>query len=79
MRRTPRRLTASKEEKVAKKIGNELTDFTLDLESVGMYLAEQPQIIYSRAIEVLEATEYNHEVKKYDNNFKEYSDDNNTF
>ena len=53
------RLSASKEEKVAVTIGKLLADFTLDLEAVGKYLAtSQPYVIYARALEVLEATEY---------------------
>lgn len=64
MRRT--RLQTSKEEKVAVSIGKLLSDFTLDLEAIGRYLATaQPYIIYARALEVLEATEYNKEVAEY--------------
>ena len=57
---------ASKEEKVATAIGKLLADFTLDLEAVGKYLAtSQPFVIYARAVEVLEATEYNKTVEEY--------------
>lgn len=57
---------ASKEEKVATVIGKLLADFTLDLEAVGKYLAtSQPFVIYARAVEVLEATEYNKTVDEY--------------
>ena len=60
------RLTASKEEKTAIAIGKLLSDFNLDLEAVGMYMATaQPYIIYARAVEVLEATEYNKTVAEY--------------
>lgn len=72
--RRAKRLPISQEEKVAKKIGKELSDFTLDLEAVGRYLSDQPHIIYSRAIEVLEATEYNR-TNKYDTDWNEYKDD----
>lgn len=58
---------------MAEKIGDQLTDFTLDLEAVGMYLSKQPYIIYSRAIEVLEATEYN-KTNEYNDKWKEYND-----
>ena len=68
-----RQLPKSTEEKVAEKIGDQLTDFTLDLEAVGMYLSKQPYIIYSRAIEVLEATEYN-KTNEYNDKWKEYND-----
>ena len=52
----------TKEEKIATKIGKELSDFTLDLDAVGFYLARaQPYVILRRAIEVLESAEYNRE------------------
>lgn len=60
------KLQASKEEKVAVTIGKLLSDFSLDLEAVGKYLAtSNPYVIYNRAIEVLEATEYNKDVAEY--------------
>ena len=60
------RLGISKEEKVATSIGRLLSDFSLDLEAVGRYLAvAQPHVIYVRALEVLEATEYNKTVAEY--------------
>lgn len=60
------RLGISKEEKVAVSIGRLLSDFSLDLEAVGKYLAvAQPHVIYVRALEVLEATEYNKTVAEY--------------
>lgn len=60
------KLQTSKEEKVAITIGKLLADFTLDLEAVGKYLATaNPYIIYTRTLEVLEATEYNKEVAEY--------------
>lgn len=55
-----RRASITKEEKIAAKIGKELSDFTLDLDSIGFYLAmSQPYTILRRAIEVLDAAEYN--------------------
>lgn len=60
------RLNTSKEEKVANTIGKLLSDFSLDLEAVGKYLAiAQPHVVYVRALEVLEATEYNKTVQEY--------------
>lgn len=60
------RLGISREEKVALSIGRLLSDFSLDLEAVGKYLAtSQPYVIYARALEVLEATEYNKTVQEY--------------
>jgi hypothetical protein len=59
-------LGISKEEKVAVSIGRLLSDFSLDLEAIGKYLAiSQPYVIYARVLEVLEATEYNKEVSEY--------------
>jgi len=56
----------SKEEKVATTIGRLLSDFSLDLEAVGKYMATaNPYVIYARALEVLESTQYNKEVAEY--------------
>lgn len=61
-----RTLPTSNEEKVAVRIGKLLSDFTLDLEAVGKYLATaNPHIIYARTLTVLEATEYNKTVSEY--------------
>jgi hypothetical protein len=71
-----RRLAVSKEEKVALTIGRLLSDFTLDLEAVGKYLAvAQPYVVYARALEVLEATEYNKQVAEYREIGKYYGND----
>jgi len=60
------KLGISKEEKVALSIGKLLSDFSLDLEAVGKYMAvSNPHVIYTRALEVLEATEYNKTVAEY--------------
>jgi hypothetical protein len=70
------RLRASREEKVATTIGRLLSDFTLDLEAIGKYLATaQPYVIYARALEVLEATEYNKEMAEYREIGKYYGND----
>jgi hypothetical protein len=61
------RLGVSKEEKVASRIVTLLSDFTLDLEAIGFYLAKgSPHIIYTRTNEVLEAMQYNKEVEQLD-------------
>jgi len=61
------RLGVSKEEKVASRIVTLLSDFTLDLEAIGFYLAKgTPHIIYTRANEVLESMQYNKEVEQLD-------------
>ncbi len=60
------KLGISREEKVAVSIGKLVSDFSLDLEAVGKYLATtQPYVIYTRVLEILEATEYNKEVAEY--------------
>ena len=75
MRRLGLRLPPSKEEKVAISIGRLLSDFSLDLEAVGKYLATaQPYVVYARALEVLEATEYNKTVAEYREQGKYYGD-----
>ena len=60
------KMVVSKEEKVAMAIGRLLSDFSLDLEAVGKHLAiSNPYVVYARALEVLEATEYNKSVAEY--------------
>jgi hypothetical protein len=74
MRMRGLKLGISKEEKVAMAIGKQLSDYSLDLEAVGKYLAvAQPYLIYRRALEVLEAAEYNKQVVEY-NRLGYYSD-----
>lgn len=52
-------LRASKEEKVAVAIGRLLSDFHLDLEKVGFYLAKSvPYTVYRRSLEVLASAEF---------------------
>ena len=49
----------TKEDKVATAIGKLLSDFYLDLEKVGYYLARAtPYLIYRRALEVLESAKF---------------------
>ena len=70
------RLAPSKEEKVAIAIGKLISDYGLDLEAVGKYLATaQPYVVYRRVVEVLEATEYNKEVAEYREVGKYYGND----
>lgn len=60
------KLGISKEEKVAVAIGKLVSDFSLDLEAVGKYLATaQPYVVYTRILEIMDATEYNKEVAEY--------------
>jgi len=66
MRMRGLKLGISKEEKVAVSIGKLLSDFSLDLEAVGKYLATaQPYVIYTRILEIMDATEYNKTVAEY--------------
>ena len=52
-------LRASREEKVAVAIGRLLSDFHLDLEKVGFYIAKSlPYTVYRRALEVLQSAEF---------------------
>ena len=61
------KLAKSQEEKVANKIIVLLSDLSLDLEAVGLYLARTaPHIIYRSGLEILEAMEYNKEVQELD-------------
>jgi hypothetical protein len=69
------RLATSKEEKVALSISRLLSDFSLDLEAIGYYLAKAvPYTVFRRALEVLESAEYNKEVIEYDTRGKSYHD-----
>jgi hypothetical protein len=59
MYRIDRVKQVTKEEKVAVAIGKLLSDFYLDLEKVGYYLAKAtPHLIYRRALEVLESAQF---------------------
>ena len=62
------RVTApTKEEKVAKKIETLLSDYGLNIEAVGKYMATAtPYLIYCRAEQMLEAMVYNKEVQQLD-------------
>jgi hypothetical protein len=69
------RLAMSKEEKVAQVISRVLSDFSLDLEAVGYYLAKAiPYTIFRRAEEVLESAQHNNEVAEYNPRGKHYND-----
>jgi len=66
MFRINRNTTPTKEERAALKISTILSDYSLDIEAVGYYLATAvPYVPYSRALEVLEAARYNKEVAEY--------------
>jgi len=73
MYKVKRTQTSTKEEKAVAKITTIMSDFSLDLEAVGMYMAiGTPHIIYRRALEVLEAMEYNKQVAEYNENQGSY-------
>jgi hypothetical protein len=66
MYRINRNTTPTKEEKVAQKISTLISDFSLDLEAVGYYMATAiPYVTYSRSLEILESARYNKEVAEY--------------
>jgi hypothetical protein len=59
MYRISKAVRTSNEEKIAIAIGKLLSDFHLDLEKVGYYLAKAtPYLIYRRALEVLESAQF---------------------
>ena len=67
MYRINRRPIVTKEEKVAVAIGKMLSDFYLDLEKVGYYLAKAtPYLIYRRALEVLESAKFQEDTLEHD-------------
>jgi hypothetical protein len=72
MYRVSRKQIVTKEEKAAIAMGKILSDFYLDLEKVGYYLAKSvPYLIYKRSLSVLESAQFQedtveHEKLKYD-------------
>ena len=59
MRNVKRKELETKRAKVAKRISVLLSDFTLDLEKIGYYIArDTPYLIFNRAIEVLESAQF---------------------
>lgn len=67
--RIRRILTA--EEKVANKLGNEISDLRVDLELVGQYIAQsQPYVVYNRLQVIAESAKETKEGTNYaTNNF----------
>ena len=66
MYRLRRSEAPTKEEKTAQKIAMIVSDFSLDLEAVGYYLAKAvPHIAFTRSLEILESARYNKEVAEY--------------
>jgi hypothetical protein len=72
-----RSLPASNEEKIAKKIGKEVSDYSLDLEAVGWYLAKAlPYVVFSRSMVILESAQHHkEEMEKNKNGFYTYDND----
>jgi hypothetical protein len=63
MYRISRSTHTTKEEKVAHKISVLLSDFTLDLEKVGYYLAKAiPLLLFKRSLEVLESAQFQDDI-----------------
>jgi 2'-5' RNA ligase len=70
------RATQTKEERIATRIAQTLTDFTIDVEAVGRFLATAvPHLLYTRVIEVLESAKFQKETDtEYDQRWG-YRDD----
>lgn len=63
MYRISKAVITSNEEKSAIAIGKILSDFHLDLEKVGYYLARAtPYLVYRRALEVLESAQFQQDI-----------------
>ena len=63
MYQVKRNTQITKEEKVAQKISVLLSDFTLDLEKVGYYLARAiPLLLFKRSLEVLESAQFQEDI-----------------
>ena len=61
--RKSKAVTISIEEKTAIGIGKLLSNFHLDLEKVGYYLAKAtPYLVYRRALEVLESAQFQQDI-----------------
>ena len=74
MYRINRTRRQTNEEKVAVSIGKLLSDFYLDLEKVGYYLARAtPYLIYRRSLEVLESAKFQED--KVEQNKLDYQGD----
>jgi hypothetical protein len=74
MYKISRASNTTNEEKTAVKIANLMTDFTLDIEKVGYHLARStPYLLFRRAMEVLEAAEY--QVDTVEQNRVQYNHD----
>ena len=59
MYRINRTRIKTKEEKVAERMTTLMSDFSLDLEKVGYYLARtMPYVIFCRSLEVLESAQF---------------------
>jgi hypothetical protein len=56
-----RRLPKSKEESVAEKIAELVTDLRLDLEQVGIYVARQDNVVYRRVQIVSDSAKFERE------------------
>ena len=66
MYRISRAKRQTNEEKVAVAIGKLLSDFYLDLEKVGYYIARAtPYLIYRRSLEVLESAKFQEDLVEH--------------
>ena len=63
--RKSKAVNTSIEEKTAISIGKLLSNFHLDLEKVGYYLAKAtPYLVYRRALEVLESAQFQQDIEE---------------
>ena len=69
---TLRRLRPTKESKVAQTLCDLLNDITLDLDQVGIYLAQSNLVTYNRAMVTLEMAQYEREDKQKEVNVEDY-------
>lgn len=65
-----RRVSKSHNEKVAEKLSVLVNDLTLDLDSIGEYIARSaPNVTYRRLMEIADAARYEREEKEHDTNY----------
>jgi hypothetical protein len=69
---TLRRIRPTKESKVAQTLCDLLNDITLDLDQVGIYLAQSNLVTYNRAMVILEMAQYEREDKQKEVNVEDY-------
>lgn len=69
---TLRRLRPTKETRVAQTLSDLVNDLALDLDQVGIYLAQSNPITYNRVMVILEMAKFEREDQKEDINIDNY-------